>query len=187
MLKTIRPYLPGKFFSRGRLSALFCLCLVLATLAACGDSNPTVTPQPATATPAPPTATPVPPTPTATLGNPLNGSTPGTGGATTPGKTALPGIPDEIKKPFALISADLENRSKLPAASFQVTGYSTQTFPDSALGCPDPNMMYTQVLTPGYTIQVTAGGQSYDYRSNIAGTHIVLCGPNGQPVPTPKS
>jgi len=99
----------------------------------------------------------------------------------------LPGIPDEIKKSYALISADLAKRSNLSPASFQVTGYSTETFPDSALGCPDPSMMYTQVLTPGYTIQVTAGGQNYDYRSNLAGTHIVLCGANGQPVPTPKS
>ena len=95
----------------------------------------------------------------------------------------MPGIPDEIKKPFALISTDLEKRSSLPASAFQITGYTQETFPDSALGCPDPNMMYTQVLTPGYSIQVSAGGKVYDYRTNLAGTRILLCGPNGQPVP----
>ena len=97
----------------------------------------------------------------------------------------MPGIPDEIKKPFALISTDLAKRSNLPASSFQISGYSAETFPTSALGCPDPELMYAQVLTPGYRIQVSAGGQTYDYRSNQAGTHILLCGANGRPVPTP--
>lgn len=192
-------YKPEKFFSLGRLSFFACLCLVLLTLAACGESTSTATSQPTTApatTSAPTTASPTTAgttAPTPTLGNPLGGKTPGatggaaTGGATKPGGTPLPGIPDEIKKSYALISADLAKRSNLSPTSFQVTGYSTETFPDSALGCPDPSMMYTQVLTPGYTILVTAGGQNYDYRSNLAGTHIVLCGANGQPVPTPKS
>ena len=46
-------------------------------------------------------------------------------------------------------------------------------------------MLYAQVLTPGYQIQVSAGGQSYDYRTNQAGTRILLCGANGRPAPTP--
>lgn len=95
----------------------------------------------------------------------------------------MSGIPDEIKKPFALISTDLEKRSSLPASSFQITGYDMQTFPNSALGCPDPDLMYTQVLTPGYRIQVAAGGKTYDYRANLAGTFVLLCGSNGRPVP----
>jgi hypothetical protein len=210
MAQDQKPYKSGKFLSLGRLSAL--CCLLLLTLTACGEATSTPTPPPPTApaSPTPGGATTAPTTGSATtggattggattgsattggattptLGNPLGGKTPGpTGGATTPGGTPLGSIPDEIKKSYTLISADLAKRSNLPPASFQITGYTTETFPDSALGCPDPSMMYTQVLTPGYTIQVAAGGQSYDYRSNLAGTHIVLCGANGQPVPTPK-
>lgn len=97
----------------------------------------------------------------------------------------MPGIPDEIKKSFALISTDLEKRSSLPASSFQISGYDMQTFPNSALGCPDPGLNYLQVLTPGYVIRVEAGGKTYDYRSNLAGTHVILCGANGRPAPTP--
>jgi hypothetical protein len=95
------------------------------------------------------------------------------------------GVPDEIKKAFQTVSADLEKRSNLPASSFQITGYDMQTFPNSALGCPDPGLNYLQVLTPGYRIQVEAGGKTYDYRTNLAGTHVILCGPNGRPAPTP--
>ena len=208
MVNHKRLYFSGfKFFqSRARLSPIICFCLVLVMLAACGDATSTATPQPSLAPTAAPTTasliSPNPttavattaPAPTPTLGNPVGGSTPASNGgvsatvpagAVTPGGTALPGIPDEIKKPFALISTDLQKRSNLPAASFQVTGYTLETFPDSALGCPDPNMMYTQVLTPGYSIQVTAGGRSYDYRTNLAGTHMVLCGSNGRPTPVP--
>lgn len=194
MVKGKKRSLRASKFLPCRLAALVGFSLTLVLLAACGESTSTSTSLPPTTAPtiAPTTLAPTTPAsttapiPTATLGNPLAGKTPGaSGNAAIPGGTALPGIPDEIKKPFALISADLEKRSKLPASSFQVTSYTQQTFPDSALGCPDPNLMYTQVLTPGYSIQVSAGGQNYDYRTNLAGTHLILCGPNGRPAPTP--
>jgi hypothetical protein len=94
-------------------------------------------------------------------------------------------VPDEMKKAFQAVSTDLEKRSNLPASNFQITSYAMQTFPNSALGCPDPGLNYLQVLTPGYRIQVEAGGKTYDYRTNLAGTHVILCGPNGRPAPTP--
>src|SRR5206468_12319831 len=79
---------------------------------------------------------------------------------------ALPILPSEIKKPFELISTDLAKRSKLPASSFQISGYDMQTFPTSALGCPDPGLDYLQVLTPGYIIRVEAGGDRKGRRLN---------------------
>lgn len=192
MVKNKKLDFSGRKFFSTPLSALVCLCLVLVMLAACGDATstnlpPTVAPtNTAAPTAANPTTATVTTGPTPTLANPVGGRTPFvTTGAASPGGTPLPGIPDEIKKPFALISTDLEKRSNLPASSFQITGYTQETFPDSALGCPDPDMMYTQVLTPGYSIQVSAGGKNYDYRTNLAGTHILLCGSNGHPAPTP--
>ena len=38
------------------------------------------------------------------------------------------------------------------------------TFPDGGLGCPEPGMAYTQVMTDGYKVVATAGGKTYDYR-----------------------
>jgi hypothetical protein len=43
-------------------------------------------------------------------------------------------------------------------------------WPDGSLGCPQPGMLYTQVLTPGYQVVVEAGGEEYDYRMGRTGT-----------------
>lgn len=37
------------------------------------------------------------------------------------------------------------------------------TWPNSALGCPEPDMMYTQALVPGYRIRLRADGNTYNY------------------------
>ncbi|MEV6282958.1 hypothetical protein [Kribbella sp. NPDC051770] len=39
------------------------------------------------------------------------------------------------------------------------------TWPDSSLGCPEPGMMYAQVLTSGSRIVLTAGGRTYEYHA----------------------
>ena len=44
------------------------------------------------------------------------------------------------------------------------------TFPDGSLGCPEPGMAYSQVVTDGYKIVLTAGGKTYDYRGTGPGT-----------------
>lgn len=38
-------------------------------------------------------------------------------------------------------------------------------FPDAALGAPMEDEMSAQVITPGWRIQLTAGGQTYEYRA----------------------
>jgi hypothetical protein len=45
-----------------------------------------------------------------------------------------------------------------------VTSAVAVTWNDSSLGCPQPGMMYTQVITPGLRVMVEADGKSYDYR-----------------------
>lgn len=187
---------PAKSSRNFFYAVLSSLCASLLLLAACGEAA-TTNPLPAATASAPvaPATTTAPASSTPTVSAttvsattaPVTATvTPAGAGAATPGGATLPAnVPDEIKKAFQTLSADLEKRSNLPPSSFQVTGYTLETFPNSAMGCPDPDMSYLQVLTPGYQIQVEAGGKTYDYRANLAGTRVFLCGPNGRPVPNP--
>jgi hypothetical protein len=47
------------------------------------------------------------------------------------------------------------------------------TWPDGSLGCPQPGMMYIQVLVEGYWIVVRAGDEELDYRGR--GAEFRLC------------
>jgi hypothetical protein len=45
---------------------------------------------------------------------------------------------------------------------------------DSSLGCPRPGLQYSQVVTDGYLIVVTAAGKTLEYHSDARG-RVVLC------------
>ena len=49
---------------------------------------------------------------------------------------------------------------------------------DGSLGCPEPGMVYTQVITPGYHVVISADGTEYDYRATDAG-QVRLCAEPG--------
>ena len=45
---------------------------------------------------------------------------------------------------------------------------------DGSLGCPQPGMMYTQALVPGYRIVLVVGDETFDYHASERG-HFLLC------------
>ena len=45
---------------------------------------------------------------------------------------------------------------------------------DGSLGCPEPGMMYTQAITPGYHVVIEVDGTEYDYRATDSG-QVRLC------------
>jgi len=45
---------------------------------------------------------------------------------------------------------------------------------DGSLGCPQPDMMYTQALVPGYQIVLRVGEVTYDYHASESG-NFILC------------
>ena len=60
-------------------------------------------------------------------------------------------------------------------------------WPDGSMGCPQPGMMYTMALVPGYRVVLVAGGSQYDYHASERGSFI-LCegaGLKSEPVPGP--
>ncbi len=46
---------------------------------------------------------------------------------------------------------------------------------DSALGCPEPGMMYMQVIVPGYKLIFSDGTRAYEVHTGGQGTPAIWC------------
>jgi hypothetical protein len=68
----------------------------------------------------------------------------------------------------------LSKEKGLDPAAVRVIEVRTVDWGDTSLGCPQPGMMYAQVITPGYTIVLSAGTTSYEYHSD-ASTRVIPC------------
>ncbi len=68
---------------------------------------------------------------------------------------------------------DLSQRTGAAKSAIKVLSSEAVVWPDSSLGCPEPGMMYTQALMPGYRIILEANGQQYEYHTGRS--RVVLC------------
>jgi len=84
---------------------------------------------------------------------------------------------------MAQARADLAKLTGLDPATFTTVRAEQVVWSDGSLGCPVPGVMYIQMVSPGYWIQLEAGGKTYDYRSTTAGP-VRRC---DQPNPKPPS
>jgi hypothetical protein len=65
-------------------------------------------------------------------------------------------------------------RLTVPAAQLRVEQVEQREWRDASLGCPQPGMMYAQVITPGYLVIVAGAGRRLEYHTNTRG-QAVLC------------
>jgi hypothetical protein len=79
-----------------------------------------------------------------------------------------------MERLIALATEDLARRLSISRDGIQVVEANAVVWPDGALGCPQPGMMYTQVLQEGTLIVLEAGGQVYNYHSG-GGRAPFLC------------
>ena len=135
------------------------IALFIATIVSCGPApaspsdNATVSSPLATATVSPypsPAGTPV--------------STPAPGKETnqlnaTPNPTSPPTEMAQVTQ----AKQDLSKRLSVSLDQIELVNFTPVTWPDGSLGCPEPGMMYTQVLVEGYRIQLRSGGRVYEY------------------------
>ena len=70
--------------------------------------------------------------------------------------------------------ADLVKQFGVNADQIRVTEARAVTWPDASLGCPQPDMAYAQVITPGYWILLEADGKQYPYHTD-QNEQIILC------------
>ena len=60
---------------------------------------------------------------------------------------------------------DLAQRLSIPATEITVVDARDVVWSNSSLGCPQPGMLYAEVLTPGYLILLNANRQDYEYHA----------------------
>lgn len=75
-----------------------------------------------------------------------------------------------------LVKQDLAKRLSVTVDQITVVSATSTEWPDSSLGCPQPGMAYSQIVTPGYRIVLSQGQKQYDYHTDASAT-IVLCTP----------
>ncbi|HEX6397477.1 MAG TPA: hypothetical protein VFZ95_08650, partial [Steroidobacteraceae bacterium] len=94
-------------------------------------------------------------------------------------------IPADVRR---AVVADAARRFKVPESSVVLTRAEQVTWPNAALGCPEPGTMYTQALVPGFRVVAKTSGGELLYHTDSSG-NVRNCrvheGP-GLPQPPPE-
>lgn len=80
-------------------------------------------------------------------------------------------VPDSVVQTLV---ADLAGRLGVEPGAIAVASAEAVTWPDGSLGCPQPGMVYQQVLVEGYRVVLAVGDATYPYHGAGSGS-FVLC------------
>jgi hypothetical protein len=72
---------------------------------------------------------------------------------------------------------DAAQQAGVAVDQVSVVSVTAVSWPDSSLGCPQPGQAYSQIVTAGYKIVLSANGKTYEYHTN-RGNRAVLCNPH---------
>ena len=92
-------------------------------------------------------------------------------------------VPQGILDPILKEAAAL---AKLDREQLVIVRAESVVWNDGSLGCPEPGMMYTQMLVNGYWVVIEAAGKTYDYRVGSGGG-FRLCPPGQGHPPSQES
>jgi hypothetical protein len=84
-----------------------------------------------------------------------------------------PAMPNDLQSIVTAAKQDAVARGA-PAQAITVQSAQRVTWRDGSLGCPEPQMQYTQALVPGWRVILRAGDATYDYHATANG-HLILC------------
>lgn len=99
-----------------------------------------------------------------------------------PAEAAPIGQEETVQRPEQFAAQDLAQRLAIPVEEVTVVEVAEVEWPDASVGCPQPGMMYAQVITPGQLITLQAGGQTYSYHSGRGGQPFLCENPAAQGV-----
>jgi hypothetical protein len=87
--------------------------------------------------------------------------------------TLLVAAPDELVQS---IRVDAGQRVGIDPASVLIQASQPVDWSDTSLGCPQRQLAYAQVITPGFLIVVDAGGNRLSYHTDTSGRFVVCDG-----------
>jgi hypothetical protein len=154
---------------------------LLLMLSACGQAAPSVgQPAPGAATappPAPTSAAQSTPQPTATL-QPTEAPAP----TQMPAQATTIATPDAgtgVRPPDTLVAEAQRRLAQylgVQASDLALQSANQQIWPDGALGCPQPDQIYPQVVTPGFLLVFSNTAQTTTHELHTdMGEQMVLC------------
>jgi hypothetical protein len=85
-----------------------------------------------------------------------------------------PELPAEAGQLLAQALVDVVPRAGVAATQVRLVEVEEVEWRDGSLGCPEPGMMYPQVIVPGYRFVIEAGGETYNYHTD-RGSRVILC------------
>ena len=82
---------------------------------------------------------------------------------------------DDLSKESAVDAAvrDAATRAAVAASDVKVDGVEDSLFPDGALGAPREGEISFSMMTPGWTILLTAGARGFEYRADSRQVRLV--------------
>jgi hypothetical protein len=66
----------------------------------------------------------------------------------------------------------LADELAIESANIALVGVLPTEWPDPSLGCPEPDQVYPQVITPGFIVTLTANGANYEVHTDASGTAL---------------
>ena len=112
------------------------------------------------------------------------GDDPADSAAQTSVEITVPSDQDPVLNPLIDAAvADLAQRLSIAPTDITVTSAKLVQWPDGSMGCPQPGQSYTQAVTDGAQIILTANGTPYDYHSG-GSVQPFLCEQPAQAPPT---
>jgi hypothetical protein len=93
--------------------------------------------------------------------------------APTPSPVVIPIPPDAAGAVDAARQAAVSHLGIGPD-QLQVSQVEAHQWPDSSLGCPQPGLLYSQIVTPGFLVVLSSGTHQLEYHTDMR-SRVVLC------------
>lgn len=106
---------------------------------------------------------------------------PAAGAPETPPRSMPKPVPDVPPAVLARLYEEVERESGVSRDRIELVRAESATWNDGALGCPQPNQAYAQMIVQGWWVILRAGREEYDYRIDHNQRHRRCTGATKQP------